>query len=684
MTWVCKNCNSNNDDSLVACELCGCTEKLAKEKFVLTREKALSLDIVSGAVVVPSEYNVIGERAFESNTNIKTVVLHGDVLCIYKQAFKDCVNLENVVCEGALESIGPEAFRNCRALKNKPTAKTVDASAFKTDALLSREERTPTPTPARKTATVTDTVDVDKRLREGERARLKEYRNKIICKVFAVILPIIALIVGQLVQYGFYFKYGTAYPISLFVYPLSPIVVYVSSACCLVSVIHVIIRSCKLIDEGERGISIVYFVSASIFSVVVPIVFGYVGIIATSLISLLYITYNEEKVPLVPAFLSCAAGLAIMWLGYAKSDYIFCFSEFTSLIDADPFRVKIYLGVATGVGIIATILITAGMAWLTDSIAGNIALGVFCLAMLIIPSMAIPGLLIYAIAVVVISKSDSENVIEIGCTAIIIVLCLSTVGLGIYSFVGEPKTEGIYSYETAIVSTLEDTRQYLNDEVVALDISNVSDTESRTIVTGENCKLLILKSDYKKEYSLTIETAAEKVILCDVNIEYGGLVLKAENVEIKLYGRNEIKGSTGNRGSSGKDGEAGKAAISGKNITFTGKGLITLTSGDGGTGGMGEKGSNGSFATSGGKGGTGGKGGNSGYAIDCEKADAHDFTGKITLKKGSAGNGGEGGPGGDGGFFAGDGKKGDRGEKGEVVDYCSGEIAIDEKRVKRA
>lgn len=712
MTWVCKNCNSDNDDSLTACELCGCTEKFVVEnrKSVLTREKALALDIVSGALIVPSEYNVIGERAFEGNKNIKTVVLHDEVLSILMQAFKDCVNLENVVCEGTLDSIGPEAFRNCRALKAKPTAKTVDESAFKTDAFSSSEEPAPTrpitptrPTTPTRPSTTTSTTDTTRRttaptrptttittdvadetLSEEERARLKEYRNKIVCKVFAVIVPIIAFIAGQLYQYIFYFKNGYIRPLSLFFDSVPPVVLYVSSACCFVSAIHVIIRCWKLADDKELEISTFYFISSTVFFGVSPTIAGYVGIFATSAISLLCVTYNEEKVPLLLTFLSCAVGLTCMWLGYVKSDYILCFTEFTYLIDADPFRVKIYLGVATGASIIASIATTAGMAWISDKKSGYLFLMMFCEAMALAPALAIPGLLICAIIFVVISRKGGDVAETVGTIALSMVIMLTCLGMEIYCGVGKPKTETLLNYETVRIYSFEESRQYLNEEIVALDISNVADSVGTTIVTGENCKTLVIKSDYDKQYSLTIKTAAEKVILCDVNITHGGLVLSSENVEIKVYGRNNIWGETGKSGLTGKDGEAGKAAISGKNVTFTGKGRIALTAGNGGTGGMGEKGSNGSIGQSGGKGGTGGKGGNSGYAIDCEKVSAHDFTGKITLRKGYAGSGGDGGPGGDGGLFALSGSKGDKGEKGEVVDYCSGDIEIDEKRVKRA
>ena len=687
MAWVCKNCNSDNDDSLTACELCGCTEKLVIEshKSILMRKQALELDVVSGVVIVPSAYNIIGAHAFEGNNNIKTVVLHDEVISIYKQAFKDCVNLEKVVCEGMLDSIGPEAFRNCRALKIKPVAKSVDKSAFETDSLFMAEgsvpSRTSTMTPSITTTPIRSGVTS---YEDTTRHTSYHFDLETLVKTLAVVIPIIAFIVGQALQYYWLFIKNKIYFLDMFFSAVPATVLYVSSAFCLVSTIHVIIRSWKLADDDELGLGALYFSFSSLFLGGIAPVAGYVGIIVTSAISWLCVTFNEEKVPALLLFLSCAVGLTFMWLSYNRDVNIFLFTKFMRLIDADPFRVMIYLSVATGVSIVASAVMAVGMAYFPNPTVGYGSLGVFCSLMAIVPAIAIPGLLIYAIVFAIISKNEDEHVAKVGAIAVVVVFLITVGGLGVFCGVGKQKTYTLSDYEIVSISSFQDFRQYLNEEVIAMNISKVSESDVATIITGENCKTLVLVSDHNKKFSLTIKTSAKKIILSDVNINYGGLVLDAEKVEIKLYGRNSIMGETGKSGTTGKDGEDGKAAIIGKDITFTGKGRITLIAGNGGTGGVGEKGSKGSFTGSGGKGGTGGQGGNSGYTIDCEYVEANYFSGKITLKKGYAGSGGDGGPGGDGGFFGWSGQKGDRGERGEVADYCSGKLIIDDKRIKKA
>ncbi len=144
MPWICKECGSNNDDSISECEVCGCTEKFvpiapasstsssSTARVLLTPAKAALLPISGGVVSIPKPYNIIGPHAFEGNLAITTVIMHDDMFGIYKQAFKNCKNLKNVIFSGVLDTIGPEAFYNCD-LSSRPAAKSVDGSAFSKD-----------------------------------------------------------------------------------------------------------------------------------------------------------------------------------------------------------------------------------------------------------------------------------------------------------------------------------------------------------------------------------------------------------------------------------------------------------------------------------------------------------------------------------------------------------------------
>ena len=144
MPWICKECGSNNDDSISECEVCGCTEKFvpiapapstsssSTARVILTAAKAALLPISDGVVSIPKPYNIIGAHAFEGNLAITTVIMHDDMFGIYREAFKNCKNLKNVIFSGVLDTIGPEAFYNCD-LSSRPAAKSVDGSAFSKD-----------------------------------------------------------------------------------------------------------------------------------------------------------------------------------------------------------------------------------------------------------------------------------------------------------------------------------------------------------------------------------------------------------------------------------------------------------------------------------------------------------------------------------------------------------------------
>ncbi len=138
MTWICADCNSNNEDSAVECEVCGGTthaviEKAVVEKLTLTPAKAKALPMAGGGIVyVPGEYTVIGAHAFEGRIFLRKVVLHSEVTHINKHAFKNCYALTAVVGYERLERIGEEAFYNCKALVERPTAKSVASNAFAT------------------------------------------------------------------------------------------------------------------------------------------------------------------------------------------------------------------------------------------------------------------------------------------------------------------------------------------------------------------------------------------------------------------------------------------------------------------------------------------------------------------------------------------------------------------------
>ncbi len=132
MSWICKICSSNNDDSSKFCVVCDAPKNDKSKKSIckLTKKRAVALGL-SGDIVIPDKFNVIGESAFEGRADIYSVILPDNVVEIEKRAFAKCINLERVEAK-KLKSIKYEAFFDCVKLSKsaRPTAKNVYSNAF--------------------------------------------------------------------------------------------------------------------------------------------------------------------------------------------------------------------------------------------------------------------------------------------------------------------------------------------------------------------------------------------------------------------------------------------------------------------------------------------------------------------------------------------------------------------------
>ena len=130
MGWVCRFCSTNNDDSDSQCIVC---DKPKGKSWVCTLTAKRVRDLgLRGDVIIPIEFNVIGEDAFLNRTDITSVTLHDGVKIISKSAFSGCKNLRRVVSSIELESVGNKAFFDCISLRseNRPRAKKVAADAY--------------------------------------------------------------------------------------------------------------------------------------------------------------------------------------------------------------------------------------------------------------------------------------------------------------------------------------------------------------------------------------------------------------------------------------------------------------------------------------------------------------------------------------------------------------------------
>lgn len=134
MSWVCKYCSTNNEDSESKCMVCDRDRREARTcTLTKTRVSALGL---TGNVTIPADYNVIGEGAFKDRTDIYSVTLHADVTKIAREAFSGCTNLSAVSCPVTLSSVGVRAFYNCRSLpaSARPRSRYTSDDAYGTDA----------------------------------------------------------------------------------------------------------------------------------------------------------------------------------------------------------------------------------------------------------------------------------------------------------------------------------------------------------------------------------------------------------------------------------------------------------------------------------------------------------------------------------------------------------------------
>ncbi len=114
MGWICSECSSYNEDGFDKCIVCDA----ARPPFVevrLTKTAVSSLRLKDN-VIIPIDYNVIGENAFINRTDITGLVLHENVKIIEKGAFSGCSNLKEIISYAFLDKICTKAFYNCTSL----------------------------------------------------------------------------------------------------------------------------------------------------------------------------------------------------------------------------------------------------------------------------------------------------------------------------------------------------------------------------------------------------------------------------------------------------------------------------------------------------------------------------------------------------------------------------------------
>ena len=162
--WICPSCLTKNDGYLEKCVVCG--TKRANKICTLTPTRVRKYGL-GEHVVVPEEFNVIGEYAFKNRTDVYSIVLPDRIKKIEKEAFAGCTNLSSITYNGEMSSIGIRAFADCRSL---PVDQRINARYVADDAYYITPPRIPrdetltpptprpvTPEPSARTSTPTPT-----------------------------------------------------------------------------------------------------------------------------------------------------------------------------------------------------------------------------------------------------------------------------------------------------------------------------------------------------------------------------------------------------------------------------------------------------------------------------------------------------------------------------------------------
>lgn len=237
-------------------------------------------------------------------------------------------------------------------------------------------------------------------------------------KVFAIFLPVLMFIIGQIIQYSVYSLTGSVFIMDL-IFTATPMpVLIVSSVLGVISTVNIAVRSWKLADEDEGAWSRTYVIASGIVFAVMPCVAGYLGIIITIGISWALENVEEEAVApfvLVPSFV---LGQIIMWVQYVKTGYILFIGDF--------------FGSGVGVTVFAVIMsIVAAVAMIALShslydmeIAPAILTAVCsCLLLLIAPTLSAVPLLLCSI-ITGLNDDEAVQMFTSGSTLALIVLAL--------------------------------------------------------------------------------------------------------------------------------------------------------------------------------------------------------------------------------------------------------------------
>ena len=272
-------------------------------------------------------------------------------------------------------------------------------------------------------------------------------------KIVSVWAPIIAFVIGQIIQY---IIFGTTGRVLLMdaIFPNIPVgPIIVSTLLGIVSIVFVIIRSLKSIDDYSTNKSYkiqclwLYITLTALGFLIIPCVMGYLGLVISIAVFWCVEEYKTEKIPLFIAFSAFVLGQAIQWSRFIRIDEILLLTDLAST----EFNVKIFAIIMTVLLFGATWMIADSIYYLSEE---NITCQIlillpFCAFVTVVPTLTAIPLLIYAIIILPLSLSDvDEKKKTIASKIISIVLyCVLIVALIVLGIIGASARKSVITFD---------------------------------------------------------------------------------------------------------------------------------------------------------------------------------------------------------------------------------------------
>lgn len=177
-------------------------------------------------------------------------------------------------------------------------------------------------------------------------------------KVFSILLPLLSFVIGQVVQYVLYFTQGRVLLLDLVFVNVNIFVLVLSSVLSLISTIMVIRGAWMFADDDELGKCWTYSIVASILLSTLPIVTGFVGIVATGAMTYIINEGEDNFFPLVSAISAFVISQVIMWFTFAGTGYAVILSEIWNAIPSDDNSILIPLIISSVCGAVATAIMS--------------------------------------------------------------------------------------------------------------------------------------------------------------------------------------------------------------------------------------------------------------------------------------------------------------------------------------